>query len=323
LTKHQELKIFTGNANRKLAEDICRVLRVKLGNADISKFSDSDTKVKLLETVRGKDVYLIQSTCNPTNDHLMELLVMIDACKRSSAKCITAVMPWYGYARQDYMPGPRQPISAKLVANLLTTAGADRIMAIDLHSPSIQGFFDIPVERISAIALQCDYLKAMKLKNFVIAAPDAGGVKRAKKFADILGVELVVINKYRPKENVAEAMSVIGDVLGKNVVIVDDMVDTAGSIKAGAEILKKNGAKDVYVLATHAPLSGPAIERINESQIREVILTDTIPLNGKKCAKIKVISVAKLLAEAIRRAHTNEPMSEPFKFSQTNISAFI
>jgi ribose-phosphate pyrophosphokinase len=163
----------------------------------------------------------------------------------------------------------------------------------------------------------------MKLKNFVIAAPDAGGVKRAKKFADILGVELVVINKYRPKENVAEAMSVIGDVLGKNVVIVDDMVDTAGSIKAGAEILKKNGAKDVYVLATHAPLSGPAIERINESQIREVILTDTIPLNGKKCAKIKVISVAKLLAEAIRRAHTNEPMSEPFKFSQTNISAFI
>lgn len=318
-----ELKIFAGNSSPLLTNEICKSLGVKPGDAEISTFSDSDTKVKILETVRGKDVYIIQSTCKPTNEHLMELLIFIDAAKRASADQVTAVVPWYGYARQDYMPGPRQPISAKLVANLITVAGADRILLVDVHSPATQGFFDIPVERLSAISLLVDYIKSLKLENAVIVAPDAGGVKNAKKVADAFGYDLAVINKIRPKENTAEALSVIGDVEGKTCVIFDDMIDTAGTIVEADKILRAKGAKDVYAVATHAPLSGPAIERLNKSSLKEVVVTNTIPVDEMKCPKLKVISVAPLLAEIIKRLHNKESVSIPLKNSQTNIGTFV
>jgi len=318
------LIVFSGNSNPELAKEVAKQIGTNLGECTIGRFADFETLVRIETDVRDKDVYVVQSTCNPVNENLMELLVFIDALKRASAGRITAVIPWYGYARQDYKSNPQDPISAKLVANLITTAGADRVVAVDLHSKPIQGFFDIPVENLSAIAIQCDYLKSLKLKNLIAVSPDAGGVKRARKFAKILNADMAVINKYRPKENVAEVMSIIGDVKGKNAVIVDDMVDTAGTLCEGAKALKKAGANKIYAVATHAPLSGPAISRIRSSDLEEVIITDTIPFGEKpKIKKIVLLSVAPILAEVINRMHTGEPVYAPFSGSQTNISGFI
>lgn len=304
-------KIFTGTAYPEFAQEVARFLDVPVANAIVGKFSDGEINVQISESVRGKDIFIIQPTCAPTNDNLMELLVMTDAFRRSSARTINAIIPYFGYARQDRKAAPRVPITAKLVANLMETAGVDRIVTMDLHAGQIQGFFDVPVDNLYGSIIFRDYIKQKNLPNPIIASPDIGGVSRARYFADQLGFDLVIVDKKREKANVSEVMNIIGDVEGKDVILVDDMIDTAGTMCKAAEVLKKHGAKSVMALGTHPVLSGPAIERIENSVLDEIVMTNTIPLT-QKCSKIKILSVAPLFAEVIRRINNDESVNSLF-----------
>lgn len=310
----RDIKIFSGNASKELAEKICRELNMTLGNCEVGAFSDGEISVNASETVRGSDVFVIQPTCPPVNENLMELLILIDAFRRASAGRINAVVPYYGYARQDRKAKARDPITAKLVANLLTTAGSDRVLTMDLHAAQIQGYFDIPVDHLFGGPILADYFKdKIDSKETVIVSPDVGGVQRARNFASMLDLPLAIIEKRRPKANVSEVMNVIGDIEGKNVIIVDDIIDTAGSITKAAKVLKDFGALKVYACCTHPVLSGPAIERISNSVIEKLVVTDTIPLTKEKqIDQIEVVSVAPLFAEAIRRIYKNESVSKLF-----------
>lgn len=309
----REFKLFTGNSNRALAEEISKHLGVSLGKATVTKFSDGETFVRIDENVRGMEVFVIQSTCYPSNDNLMELLIMMDALSRASAQSITVVLPYYGYGRQDRKVQPRVPISARLVANLLTTAGADRVVTIDLHAGQIQGFFDIPVDNLFATPVLLDYIVKKELADMVIVSPDAGGTERARVYAKKLNCSLAIIDKRRTEPNVAHVMNVIGDVKGKTAIVVDDMIDTAGTLVKAVEALVAKGAVKVYAACTHPVLSGSAIETINNSSLVEVVVTNTIPLNGKYSSKIRVLSVAGLLAEAIERIYKRASVSEMFE----------
>lgn len=313
----KEIKILTGNANLPLAEGICKKLGVPMGKATVTGFADGEVSVSIFETVRGSDVFIIQPTCKPVNDNLMELLVMIDACKRASAGRITAVMPYFGYARQDRKAKSRDPISAKLVANLITAAGADRVLTMDLHANQIQGFFDIPVDNLLGSPLFVDYFQKLigdRTDEFMVASPDVGSVSRARTFAMKLGVKLAIVDKRREKANQSEVMNIIGDVKDKRIIILDDMVDTAGSLCGAAKALVEvGGAKEVHACASHGVLSGPAIDRINDSYFDELLLIDTIPFpEGKTCDKIKYISSAGMFAEAIRRVYEETSISNLF-----------
>ena len=310
-----DLKIFAGNSNAPLAREISHYLKVPLGEALVETFSDGESKVEVKENVRGGDVFVIQSTCAPGNDNLMEMLLMLDAFKRASAKRITAVMPYFGYARQDRKVAPRVPISAKLVADLITTAGASRILTMDLHSGQIQGFFNIPVDNLYATPVLLQYLKRHLNRNEVtIVSPDAGGVERARDFATRLDVSLAIIDKRRSGPNVVAEMNIIGEVEGQTAILLDDMVDTAGTLTMAAEALKREGAKRILGCCTHPVLSGPAIRKINESPLEELIVTNSIPLRAEaeKCKKIKVLSVAHLIGEAIRRTHMEKSVTSLF-----------
>ena len=308
-----DLKLFSGNANRGLAEEIARELRVKLGDADVSRFSDGEVFVQINENVRGQDVFIVQPTCPPVNDTLMELLVMVDAFRRASARRITAVMPYYGYARQDRKVQSRVPITAKLVADLITTAGIHRVLALDLHAGQIQGFFNIPVDHLFAAPVLIDYLAKKDLQDVVLVSPDAGGVERARAIAKRLKAGLAIIDKRRDMPNVAAFMHLIGDVEDNDVVIIDDMIDTAGTLIQAVDALKREGARRILAAAVHGVLSGPAIPRIAGSDLEEVIICNSIPLVGeKRLPKIQVLTVAPLLAEAIRRIHDEESVSTLF-----------
>ncbi|MGA2589241.1 MAG: ribose-phosphate pyrophosphokinase [Bryobacteraceae bacterium] len=305
------LRIFSGNANPDLASEICQSLEMDLGKLMIEEFSDGEVYMQFGENVRGADVFLIQPTCTPVDHHLMELLFMIDAAKRSSADRITAVLPYYGYARQDRKDKPRVPISAKLVASLLERAGANRIMALDLHAAQIQGFFDVPVDHLFAAPVMIDYFKPLNIPDLAVISPDPGGVERARAFAKRLNAPLAIIDKRREKPNVAEVMNVVGEVEGRNCLMVDDLIDTAGTLVKGAEALLEQGAKSVSACATHAVLSGPALERIEESPLKEVVFTNSIPLSeaARQSSKIKSLSVAPLLARAIQSIHEETSVS--------------
>jgi ribose-phosphate pyrophosphokinase len=311
----ERMRIFTGNANIELAGKIAVNLGIALGKANVMSFSDGETRVEINENVRGMDVFIIQPTCPPVNNALMELLIMIDALRRASADRITAVIPYYGYARQDRKVVPRAPISAKLVADLITQAGANRVMAMDLHAGQIQGFFNIPVDNIFATPILFEYFRNnYKGDNVVVVSPDTGGVERARAFAKRLGASLAIIDKRREGPNEAQVMNIIGHVKGMRAVLLDDMIDTAGTIVHAANALSEEGALEVAVCCTHPVLSGPAIERLKESAIKEVVVTDTIPLheNAKTCGTIKVLSVSGLLSEAIRRIYYNDSVSSLF-----------
>jgi len=310
----ERIRVFTGNANPELAQKICKNLGVPIGNANVTTFSDGETRVEIDENVRGMDVFIIQSTCTPVNVTLMELLIMIDAMKRASADRITAVIPYYGYARQDRKVAPRAPITSKLVADLITTAGANRVLAMDLHAGQIQGFFNIPVDNLFATPILLDYIKKKYKENLVIVSPDTGGVERARAFAKRLEANLAIIDKRREGPNEAQVMNIIGNVKDLEVIILDDMIDTAGTVVQGAKALKEAGAVSISVCCTHPVLSGPAIERLEKSDINEVIVTDTIPLreNAKSFKNIKVLSVASLLSEAVRRIYYNDSVSSLF-----------
>jgi ribose-phosphate pyrophosphokinase len=307
------LKIFTGSANPPLAEEICRVLGIELGLANVSQFSDGEIRVQILENVRGADVFVVQPTCTPVERHLLELLFMIDALRRASADRITAVLPYYGYARQDRKDKPRVPISAKLVASLMETAGADRILALDLHAAQIQGFFDIPVDHLFFLSapMLIDYFRPWADSNLTVVSPDAGGVERARALAKRLNAPLAIIDKRREEANVAEVMNVVGDVSGYHCLMVDDLIDTAGTLVKGAEALMAYGATSVSACATHAVLSGPAIERIEQSPLKEVVFSNSIPLSdgAQRCAKIKTLSVGPLLARAVQSIHEETSIS--------------
>lgn len=310
---YDRLKIFTGNANRLLAEEIAAYVGTPLGSAEVKRFSDGEISVAIGESVRGTDVFVIQPTCFPVNENLMELLIMIDALRRASARRITAVIPYYGYARQERKTRGREPISAKLVANLLVQAGARRIVAMDLHAGAIQGFFDIPVDHLPGVPILAQYYLGKGLENVVVVSPDVGGVARARDLAERIGAEIAIIDKRRPAPNVAEIMNIIGQVTGKTAILIDDIIDTAGTITQAAEALLDKGAKEVYACCTHPVLSGPAVERLSQSPLREVVVTNTIPLPpNKQVAKIKVLSVAPLLGEAIIRIHQNLSVSKLF-----------
>ena len=307
-----ELKIFTGNANPALAREICQILGVPLGQAEVGRFSDGEIQLKVLENVRGADTFIVQPTCPPVNDSMMELLIMVDALARASARRITLVIPYYGYGRQDRKAEPRVPITAKLMANLITAAGANRVLSMDLHAGQIQGFFDIPVDHLYAMPVFLDYIRKKNLSDVVIVSPDAGGVERARAFAKRLDADLAIVDKRRPRANVADVMNVIGDVKGKTAILLDDMVDTAGTLCKDAEALKDFGAKHIYAACSHGVLSGPAVERINHSPIEELMISNSVPLNGKNVPKVVVLSVAPLLAEAIKRIHDDESVSQLF-----------
>lgn len=308
------IKLFTGNSNRRLAEEIAEYLGVPVGEATVSTFSDGEIMVQVNENVRGSDVFLIQSTCHPVNNNLMELLLMLDAFKRASVGRITAVIPYYGYGRQDRKVLPRVPISAKLVADLITTAGTDRVLTVDLHVGQIQGFFNIPVDHLYAAPVIAEYIRKKYRNDIVIVSPDAGGVERARAFAKRLNASLAIIDKRRERANVSEVMHVIGDVSGKTAILLDDMIDTAGTVTNAVSALKENGARRVISACTHAVLSGPAIDRINASELEEVIVTNTIPMDSKqeRCKKLTVLSVAPLLGEAIKRIHEETSVSSLF-----------
>ncbi len=310
----EKTTVFTGSANPELAVGICNSLGVSLGEMKVSRFRDEETRIKINQNVRGKDIFVVQSTCSPANENLMELLIIIDALKRSSARRITAVLPYFGYARQDRKDQPRVPITAKLVANLLTRAGANRIITIDLHAGQVQGFFDIPLDHLYAVSVFGDYFKAKNLTDVVIVSPDVGGIKMARAYAKRFEAGLAIVDKRRKSDVEAEVMHLMGDVEGKNVILVDDIVATAGSLTEAAEALKANGAKDIYAAITHPVLCGPAMERLEKSKIKELVVTDTIPISDeKKHKKIKQLSVAPLLAEAIRRIHNEESISALFE----------
>ena len=322
ITHGKSIKIFTGNSNPELAKAICQELGVPLGNAEVGSFADGENYASIYETVRGSDVFVVQSTCpfekdgvsHTVNDALMELLIMIDALKRASAGRITAVIPYFGYARQDRKTKPRDPISAKLVANLITRAGADRVLTMDLHAAQIQGFFDIPVDNMLGSSVLIPYIAGkfgVGTDDTVIVSPDLGSVTRARKFTEKLDMPLAIIDKRRPRANVSEVMNIIGDVSGKTVILVDDMIDTAGTICKASSILKEKGALSVRAVATHAVLSGKAYENIEKSALDEVIFTDSIPLH-QECSKIKVISVADMFAETIRNVVEHRSISDHF-----------
>jgi len=303
--------LFSGTSNEALSLEVAKYLEMPLSPVSIKRFSDGEISVQIAESVRGKDVYIVQPTCAPANANLMELLIMTDALKRSSAKSITAVVPYYGYARQDRKAAPRVPISAKLVANLMETAGITRVVTVDLHASQIQGFFDIPVDNLYGAILFMDYIKAKNFPNPVIASPDVGGVARARYFAKELGLDMVIVDKRREKANVAEVMNVIGDVKGKDVIFIDDMIDTAGTMTKGAKVLKELGATSVMACCTHPVLSGPAYERIENGDLDELVVGNTIPLQ-KASPKIKVLSTAPMLGEVIRRVQNNESVNSLF-----------
>lgn len=311
----KDLKIFSGNANIALAKGICDYLKVPLGDVTVSTFSDGEIMVQLNENVRGMDIFIVQPSSNPVNRSIMELLIMIDALKRASAYRITAVLPYFGYARQDRKVQSRAPITAKLIADIITAAGAQRVLTIDLHAGQIQGFFNIPVDHLYATPVILDYINKLNLKDLVVVSPDAGGVERARAFAKRLKASLAIVDKRRDGPNVSEVMNIIGDVENKNALLLDDMIDTAGTITQAADAIKKKGAMKVIVGCTHGIFSGSAIKRINDSPIEEVILTDSVPLNDKykECKKrMTVLSVAPLLGEAIKRIHTEESVSSLF-----------
>jgi ribose-phosphate pyrophosphokinase len=308
------IQLFTGNSNRALAEEIAAYLKIPVGDATVTTFSDGEIMVQINENIRGADIFVLQSTCTPVNKNLMELLLMVDALKRASAGRITAVMPYYGYARQDRKAAPRVPISARLVADLLSVTGIHRVLTIDLHAGQIQGFFDIPVDHLYSTPVLTEFVKKEYANDIVIVSPDAGGVERARAFAKRLNASLAIIDKRREKANVSQVMHVIGDVKNKNAVLFDDMIDTAGTITQGAAAISENGAKRIVAACAHAVLSGPALERINSSSLEEVIVTNTIPMENhvKKCKKLKVLSVAPLLGEAIKRIHEETSISSLF-----------
>ena len=308
-----EFKLFAGNSNVELAKEISKLMGQALGDSIITTFSDGEISVSINETVRGRDIFIIQSTCDPVNNNLMELLIMIDALKRASAGKINAVIPYYGYARQDRKAKARDPITAKLVADLLVSAGADRVITMDLHASQIQGYFDIPVDHLLGIPVLARYFKNLELEDLVIVSPDIGSVTRARNMAEPLDGPIAIVDKRRPKPNVSEIMNIIGEVKGKNVILVDDMIDTAGTITNAANALSDMGAKKVYACATHGVLSGKAIERIEKSAISELILLNTIDLpEEKRIPKIKTLSVAPLFAEAMMRIFTNDSVSKLF-----------
>lgn len=311
ITHGTEIKLFSGNSNKALAEAIAKELRMELADAEVGRFSDGEINVHIGETVRGRDVFIIQSTCQPVNDNLMELLVMIDAVKRASAGRITAVIPYFGYARQDRKARPRDPITAKLVADLIQTAGADRILTMDLHALQIQGFFNIPVDHLVGGPLLFRYFQDKVDEDFVVVSPDVGSVTRARNVAAKLGCSMAIIDKRRPKANQLEVMNIIGDIKGKKCLMVDDMIDTAGTIVQGAEALWNNGAKEIYACCSHAVFSGPAIERIKNSHITKLVVLDTVELpEEKKLDKIEVLSAAKLFALAIENVYQDKKMSD-------------
>ncbi|WNB92032.1 ribose-phosphate diphosphokinase [Bacillus sp. NEB1478] len=307
------LKVFTLNSNKELSKEIAQHIGIELGESSVTKFSDGEIQINIEESIRGCEVYVIQSTSDPVNQHLMELLIMIDALKRASAKTINVVMPYYGYARQDRKARAREPITAKLVANLLETAGATRVIAIDLHAPQIQGFFDIPVDQLLGVPILANYFANKELDDIVIVSPDHGGVTRARKMADRLKAPIAIIDKRRPRPNVSEVMNIVGNIEGKTAILIDDIIDTAGTITLAANALVENGAKEVYACCTHPVLSGPAMDRIQNSQIKELVVTNTIVLpEEKKIDKVTQLSVAPLLGEAIIRVHEQLSVSKLF-----------
>ncbi|KAF0145138.1 MAG: ribose-phosphate pyrophosphokinase [Nitrospirae bacterium] len=311
---HNGIKLLTGNASKGLAKEVAEYLGIPVCETTITSFSDGEIMVQIDENVRGSDIFVLQSTSTPVNDNIMELLLLTDALKRASAGRITAVVPYYGYARQDRKVQPRVPISSKLVADLITVAGTNRVLTVDLHAGQIQGFFNIPVDHLYASPVLLDYIRQCDFKDLVIVSPDAGGVERARAFGKRLNASLAIIDKRRERANVSEVMNVIGEVKGKETIILDDMIDTAGTITQAASALKEKGAKKVLAACTHAVLSGPAIDRINNSVIEELIVTNTIPLDSKKekCKKLKVLSIAPLLGEAIKRIHEESSISSLF-----------
>ena len=309
------LSVLCGNANPVLAKEICKCLNISTTEVLVGRFSEGEIRVQIKENIRGKDVFIIQPTCPPTNENLMELLIMIDAARRASAKRITAVIPYYGYARQDRKDQPRVPITAKLVANLIAAAGTNRVLCMDLHANQIQGFFDLPVDHLYAINVLCDYFKNKKLKNMVVVSPDVGGLKMARAYAKRLGAELAIVDKRRSSPEKTEVMHVLGNVRGKNAIMVDDIIATGGSMIEAAEVLRKKGVKSLFAAVSHGILSGPALDRIRGcSVLKEVVITDSIPLkNPEKNPKVKVLSVAQLLADAIGRIHNEESISSLFE----------
>src|SRR5512135_102544 len=314
MVRSRELKVFTGNANQTLAKEICQKMNLPLGNAVVGRFSDGEINVQIVDNVRGMDVFVMQPTSSPVNRHLMELLIMIDALKRASAARITAVLPYYGYSRQDRKVQPRVPITSRLVADLITAAGADRVLTVDLHAGQIQGFFDVPVDNLFATPVLFDYLSRLGLQNPVVISPDAGGVERARAFGKRLGASIAIIDKRRSAPNVAEVMNIIGDVDGRDALLLDDMIDTAGTITQAVTAIKAHGARKVYAACTHAVLSGPAIDRLNASELSEVVVTNTIALDDKVklCPKLRVLTVGPLLGQAIRCIHEETSVSSLF-----------
>lgn len=315
------LKIFAGNANPALSEELCEGLRIPMGKMQVSRFKNGEVQVKIEENVRGVDVFVVQPTCHPVNDHLVELLLIADAMRRASCKRFTAVMPYYGYARQDRKVSGREPISAKLVANLLTTAGCDRVLTMDLHAGQIQGFFDIPLDHLIATDIMTQYFlqKSLPREDLVVVSPDVGGVQRARLLAEKLGVPLAIITKRRPMPDVAEVEEVVGDVKGKIAIFIDDMILTGGSLAKGAEALKSMGAHRIFACATHAVLCGDAVHTLNKASIEEIVVTNTVPVPPeKRVEKIRVLTVAPLLAEAIRRIHEDLSVSELFETQRGN-----
>lgn len=311
-TETAPFKVFSGTKSHYMAEEICRDLGVELGKMNILHFADGEFEVSFEESIRGRDVYLVQSTF-PNSDNLMELLLMIDAAKRASAKSVIAVMPYFGWARQDRKDKPRVSIAARLVANLLTAAGVDRIITMDLHADQIQGFFNIPVDHLYASSVFIPYIQSLNLDNMVMATPDVGGAKRANSYAKYLGVPLVLCHKQRAKANVVETMTLIGDVTDKNVILLDDMVDTAGTLIKASELMIQSGARSVRAIASHAIMSDPATQRVEESGLTEIIFTNSIPYN-KECSKVTILSVARLFADTIRRVQSNESISSQYVF---------
>jgi ribose-phosphate pyrophosphokinase len=315
MAAYDSLMVFTGTANPELAQNVVKHLDISLGRADVGKFSDGEVAVELLENVRGRDVFILQPTCAPTNDNLMEILTMADALKRASAGRITAAIPYFGYARQDRRPrSARVPITAKLVANMLTSAGIDRVLTVDLHADQIQGFFDMPVDNVYATPVLLKDIRAQRIDDLIVVSPDVGGVVRARAVAKALNTDLAIIDKRRPKANVAEVMNIIGEVQGRTCLIVDDMIDTANTLCKAASALKERGAERVLAYASHAVFSGQAVDRINNSDIDEVVITDTIPLSAqaKQCPRIRVVSIGGLIAETLRRINNEESVSYLF-----------
>lgn len=313
MTSLRRLKIFTGNANPRLAEEIAQYLGVSVGSARLGRFSDGEIQVKINESVRGADVFIIQPTSSSVNENLMELLIMVDAVRRASARRITAVLPYYGYARQDRKTRARDPITAKLVANLLYASGARRVITMDLHAGQIQGFFDIPVDHLPGVPILAQYFLQQKLSDVIVVSPDLGGVTRARDLAERIGAPIAIIDKRRPEPNVSEIMNIIGDIQGRNVIMIDDIIDTAGTITQASKALKKWQAKDIYICCTHPVLSGPALKRLEEAPIKEVLVTNTIMLPQEKVLpKMKILSVAPLLGEAIIRIHEDLSVSKLF-----------